>query len=126
MPNVELGYKILDLTEKYRHNLNMGAWVSGYRTDGAAARLADLQADECGTTACFAGWAVAATGHAVTPAGSVYDKNGDRVGHVPDVARELLGLDIDEAFTLFYDTTEDALPDTVARLFGPRPQDGPA
>jgi hypothetical protein len=74
-------------------------WEWGETKNGKKANLANYQ--ECGTTACIAGWTCLYAGHQLDEEG-VYDKDGKRVGFTADVAAKELELSDREADTLFY------------------------
>jgi hypothetical protein len=112
MPNAELAYKVLDHIDAHPETWKQGQWI------GEA---------ECGTVACFAGWAVLLSGQT-----SIRDDfaviNGDCVKlHISEAAEILLG--IEEVLHLGDDApdpfdallTRQELGERVADIFGPRP-----
>lgn len=115
-PNAELAYRVLDQIDAHPESWNQGTW-------------------DCGTAACFAGWAVRLSGGKVDPLGdsldpSVTEGPDEIVGLAVDVAAERLlrsdcrsaATDAEDAGDLFgaFNTRED-LGQLVARIFGPRP-----
>lgn len=115
-PNAELAYKVLDHVERHRAAFNMDTWV--YSPDDTAVKLDDLLSEKCGTTACFAGWAILLSGYEMR--GGVY-RDGELVASIFSVfAADLLGLSGDQADDLFYADDED-VKEAVADIFGPRP-----
>ncbi len=121
-PNAELAYKVLDLTAAHPDRLNMSNWATDPTGRNSPVVLATLTAaNTCGTTACFAGWAVAVSGYGASTAGDVY-----RDGHIvsEDIQAFAAGLlrisEWDAENNLFF-ADEDDLPDRVFELFGPRP-----
>lgn len=130
-PNAELAYKVLDHIDAHPEQWNQGRW---YGAD-----------PECGTTACFAGWAVALSGHDVTLGEQTEDGHqawsaidGDEDALVGVVAAEDLGITdltepcrlcdincdetnpVGKALFTSYNSRED-LGRLVAEIFGPRP-----
>jgi len=112
-PNAELAYKVLDHIDADPRAWRQSEWIGE---------------SDCGTVACFAGWAVLLSGATIHSAGEV----------VVDGPEELIGLDVPEAadrllnispkiFPLDaadpYDglLARDALGEAIARIFGPRP-----
>jgi hypothetical protein len=114
-PNAELAYKILDQIDAHPETWNQGTW-------------------DCGTAACFAGWAVRLSGGISDPDGydsNVVDGPAYLIGMtVDEAAREVLGssgwtpstVDPDEEDWLFSAGNDRAdLGRLVAEIFGPRP-----
>lgn len=117
-PNAELAYRVLDHIDAHPESWNQGTW-------------------DCGTAACFAGWAVRLSGGVADT-----DENSDTDGTViegpshlvgltiQDAAIEVLGdggwtpstVDVGEADWLFSAANDRAdLGRLVAEIFGPRP-----
>lgn len=121
-PNAELAYRVLDLITANPEALDMGQWASS-AVDPVS--LADLtEGPGCGTTACFAGWALAAAGYRVTRRGAVYDGDGKGIdNHIQSFAAGVLGLTEDQSDDLFF-TDDEYLTEAVAEIFGPRPDGG--
>lgn len=118
-PNAELAYRALD-TARAHDQLDMHSWVNNWLGAVDAVGLAELTADAtCGTTACFAGWVTALAGYKVTVGGRVFD-DVDDIGHVQNVAANLLGITMEQSEDLFFvgDADIDA---KVVEIFGPRP-----
>lgn len=114
-PNAELAYKVLDAVNAHRKSFDMSDWW-----DGPAERvtLNDLLDEKCGTTACFAGWAIALSGYDL---GGGVHLDGEHVSYsYGKFAEKLLGLDEDEAGELFFGDGSD-IDEVVAEIFGPRP-----
>ncbi|ATS92934.1 hypothetical protein SEA_SUPERPHIKIMAN_92 [Mycobacterium phage Superphikiman] len=82
---------------------------------------------ECGTVACFAGWACYLAGYDKVPGsrGIVADPESPKgCDHASFKARDLLGLTTDEAEYLFYaDNSVEDLQRMVANLVADRPVD---
>lgn len=116
-PNAELAYKTLDLINANPAHFDMERWVDAHFPVG----LSDLTAEACGTTACFAGWAVALSGYKVDGIGDVYNAEGFRVNYdIQGFAADLLGIETEEAEDLFY-VANDEIAAAVEEYFGPRP-----
>lgn len=100
MANHEMLDKTMDFIREHPEKLDMGVWV---RVDDGA--------DECGTTACFAGWTAILNG-----AEPVFDSEYvlvDGIVHTPRrVAAHILELNEREENALFFCNKED-LEDTV-------------
>lgn len=58
-------------------------------------------ASSCGTTMCFAGWALHLSGYTADQ-GFFYDQRGRLVNDVEDAAREVLGFDDEQAHMVFF------------------------
>lgn len=115
-PNAELAYKVLDHIDAHPDSWDQSSWV-------------------CGTTACFAGWAVRLSGATIDGQGGsdgeVVDGPPELVGlTVEEAAYEALGIDVETSgwtvasYTewLFHDRhTRNDLGRRVAEIFGPRP-----
>lgn len=116
-PNADLAYRVLDHIDEHPEQWDQGRWI------GKA---------ECGTVACFAGWACLLSGEVAWFYGAT-DRtdilNGGR--HVADRAEELLRFDQRAATLvdgdgnqrhLFQATnTRDDIGRIVELAFGPRP-----
>lgn len=116
-PNAELAYRVLDQIDAHPEAWDQTTW-------------------QCGTSACFAGWAVRLSGGVME---NVHGRTWDVI--VADGLGELNGMDADEAAErllgvrmpwrepeddLFaQDNTREDLGRLVAEIFGPRP-DGPS
>jgi hypothetical protein len=123
-PNAELAYRVLDAINANPAHFDMDTWVR-VPHDAPTIGLAQLTSPECGTTACFAGWAIVLSGYELTR-----DLEIVQAGRVvPEVlsrfAASLLGLNDEQADELFLAANEDFHPELVAEIFGPRPA-GPA
>jgi hypothetical protein len=124
-PNAELAYRVLDQIDAHPESWDQSTWWI---------------ARDCGTTACFAGWAVHLSGGQITKktvtgwdlistvvADGLPGLNGE---HVSYAAACLLGLGLEEEFKeeaegleLFNGhNTRDDLGRLVAEIFGPRPE----
>lgn len=111
-PNAELAYRVLDHIDAHPDSWNQGDWW-------------------CGTTGCFAGWAVTLSGCKIDPAsGQVEHGPPDLLGRsVSGAALKLLRTPpytdvFDEECEDLFDGDNDRedLGRIVADLFGPRPQ----
>lgn len=118
-------WAVYDLAVKNPDRLNMYSWAIA-----STAGLVDLDrltTDEsgpgCGTTACYAGWAVALRGFSIRVAdGQVCQRDGIATGvHTEEAAAAILGLSPAEAYHLFH-TSENELEGVITSLFGPRPE----
>lgn len=112
-PNAALAYRVLDQIDADPKSWNQGTW-------------------DCGTAACFAGWAVRLSG------GKSLDRDNDT--YVVEGPDEIVGLPVDEAAVellrhtcelpglrgdLFAGSNTRAdLGRLVAEIFGPRPDGG--
>ena len=116
-PNTELAYRVLDQIDAHPENWNQNEW-------------------QCGTAACFAGWAIRLSGG--TMSGSQYDVwvadglpelRGEQASRA---AESLLGLPVgeydncDDEHLFDPDNTREDLGRLVAEIFGPRPEPVPA
>lgn len=103
-PNAELAWRVLDQIDAHPELWNQTKWI---------------QKTDCGTTACFAGWACLLSGER-----EPFDFSVSRR------AAELLGIEYDESGETdgheLFDGTNDriALGWMVAEIFGPRPTGG--
>lgn len=124
-PNAELAYATLDLVNAHRNRFEMEWWADG---PDSTVTLAQLTTDDeaCGTTACYAGWAVALRGYAATAGGRVLDAETGAVisTDIQRFAADLLGISHDTSEYLFYVHNDD-IEDAVAEIFGPRPEPAP-
>ena len=120
-PNAELAYRALDAIDADPKAWDQGVWI---------------KRDECGTAACFAGWACLLSGD-----NPVFDEDDVTTGRVvrgqddyfiPRRAAQLLGVPIDAVFSRWnaisgpprlFDprNTREDLGRMVAEIFGPRP-----
>lgn len=109
-PNAELAYRVLDQIDAHPETWNQGIW-------------------DCGTAACFAGWAVRLSGGTSAKNDSldtiVVDGPAGIIGmEVPDAAEHLLG-DIcrngDDEDLFDGSNTREDLGRLVEEIFGPRP-----
>lgn len=112
-PNAELAYKVLDHIDADPKSWDQGLWVR--KTD-------------CGTVACFAGWAVLLSGATVEEFdGEITDGPAELIGlDVPTAADRLLGISpntLPEGSIDPYDglLRRGDLGEIVAEIFGPRP-----
>lgn len=113
-PNAELAYRVLDHIDAHPEQWNQRWWFTQL---------------ECGTAACFAGWACILSGD--QPRVTDADDEGEfstvirpdgLLDNVEDRAEALLGLDDRRSSMLFFalNSRED-LGQYVANIFGPRP-----
>jgi hypothetical protein len=115
-PNAALAYRVLDHIDAHPEQWRQNWWFT--------------QRD-CGTAACFAGWACVLSGDQprVTDADEVGEfstviRPDGALANVEDRAEALLGLDGDKAGALFYaSNTRADLDLLVIEIFGPRPVD---
>lgn len=115
-PDAELAYKTLDLIKANPDAFNMADWFDS--RDDEAIELDDLTDGGCGTTACFAGWAIALSGYKL--GGGIW-RGDEHLGYsYEQFATKLLRLDPDRANYLFY-VQDGEIADAVAEVFGPRP-----
>lgn len=82
----------------------------------------------CGTTMCFAGWALTLTGHTLEadfPSGHTY-LDGDAYAEIADLAAQELNIDDVSADRIFYATLlgddVDKLEALILDTFGGRPE----
>jgi hypothetical protein len=106
-PNAELAYRVLDHIDAHPETWDQSVW-------------------DCGTVACFAGWAVRLSG------GTSAD-DPDSPDYTPRQAARLLGFDDREEMDAITDAagetdwlfacnnTREDLGRMVAEIFGPRP-----
>ena len=128
MPNAKLAYQVLDHIDAHPEQWDQETYY---------------EVNECGTTACFAGWTVILSkvelnAHGDVLLSSLPHEVADLVGQIrstepspledpqlaeiADVARVLLGIDRDQRGSLFYaDNDREDLGTLVGELFGPRP-----
>lgn len=116
---VRRAYETLDHIERHpeKHDQNWwlatsAVWKSGF--DAARAM------NECGTTACTAGWTVLLAGETIHRGSVVYRSSG--IASVEEAATELLGLTSEERCQLFFGADDLAdVRKVVFEIFGPRP-----
>lgn len=108
-PNAELAYAVLDQIDAHPETWNQATW-------------------DCGTAACFAGWAVRLAGGKVEKGGLldpfVVEGPEDIVGlEVPEAAELVLGSDCRTDFDDLFDAahSREDLGRLVAEIFGSRP-----
>ncbi len=125
-PNAELAYRVLDQIDAHPTHFDMSSWVRfgerpSDRPDGIVT-LDDLTNPACGTTACFAGWAVALSGYAMDDSGiAVHPDPPTDEMHAEELAAQLLGLTGEEADDLF-NVADDYIHAEVRDIFGARPE----
>lgn len=113
-------YELLDFLEKNPDSHDQNFWVSpgpdvAFSEDWPITAARAL--NECGTTACAAGWTVLLAGGQMVPS---FAKLGYDTGHVPRVAGDLLGLDNGERNMLFYEAEDLAdVRDAIEAIYGP-------
>lgn len=113
-PNAELAYKVLDHIDANPNEWKQSTW-------------------QCGSAACFAGWAIRLSGGTLSERpipdvvkgpeeliGLVVDEAAYRVLGIDDVTAGDLGND-DDDWLFGEDNTRDDLGRLVAEIFGPRP-----
>lgn len=120
-PNAELAYRVLDAINAHPAHFDMDNWVR-VAPSAELVGLEQLTSPECGTTACFAGWAVALSGYQMTRNREVILANRLVSQGIAKFAADLLGLNDDQAADLFYADNEDFSGELVAEIFGPRPE----
>jgi hypothetical protein len=78
----------------------------------------DSFASACGTTMCFAGWALHLSGY-TTSQGIFYDPQGHLIREVEEAARKVLGFDDEQAHQVFFYFPENHLdsPASKEKLF---------
>lgn len=114
-------YELLDFLEKNPDSHNQNFWVSP-GPDVALSEDWPITAaralNECGTTACAAGWTVLlAGGVMISP---TFAKIGDDSGHVLRIAASLLGLDCGGRQMLFYEAEDlAAVRGVIEAIYGP-------
>ena len=120
LEQVTRAYGTLDFIEAHPDKHDQGSWVDrpDRRWLEGPANLDNALA-ECGTTACYAGWALLLAGRKIgewtTP-----DALGSAM--VPLEAARLLGLDSEEIYPLFFYAADLAeVRKAVFEIFGPRP-----
>jgi hypothetical protein len=105
-PNAALAYAVLDQIDAHPEQWDQATW-------------------DCGTSACFAGWAVRLSG-GISDASNVVDGPAELIGmHVEYAAYRVLGIGfdgIDAGEWLFDpDNGREDLARMVEEIFGPRP-----
>lgn len=93
-------------------------WIQFAPTWNGQDMTTALAFQQCGTTACAAGWAVLLAG------GRIYSGERSKLNGKSEPinvqARELLGLSVEEAHHLFYEThTLDEVCDAIVAVYGP-------
>lgn len=122
-PNAELAYRTWDAINANPASFDMATWVE-VGPDSEAVGLEELTGPACGTTACFAGWAVALSGYQVTRNREVIHANRMVSPSLQEFAAKLLGIDEYQVSELFYADNEDFNEELVVEIFGPRPAGG--
>lgn len=119
-PNAELAYRVLDRIDAHPKQWDQGTWL--------------YEKGNCGTVACFAGWASTLAGYepelghwmtfhneTTRSALAMTSPSGDRMD-VREAARIELGISGEQADYLFAGgNTREDLGEYVAEIFGPRP-----
>jgi len=114
-PNAELAWRVMDHIDAHPEQHNQGAWF--FRQP----------ASDCGTKACFAGWASLLSGDEPKWAHGYQLQTdaviaGGKTRYIEARAMELLGISGDQADALFYGAnSREDLGRLVAEIFGPRP-----
>lgn len=105
----QMAAKVLEAVEEYPETLNMHDWA----TDGLTP---DEHPATCGTTLCLAGWTAHLLGYVIEDEdGWAHHPVSERRDHVFSIAREALGLDVDQAIALF---NKSSVPQALALLRG--------
>lgn len=124
VPNAALAYAVLDQIDAHPEQHDQSDFVR-HHGDVWSIAATDMP---CGTTACFAGWAVLLSGRTLELNHIVPQVRMDHgLVDVDDAAALLLGIGTrgmydDPAHALFYAArTRDDLARQVAEIFGPRP-----
>lgn len=120
-PNAELAYRVLDHIDAEPKGWEQGMWIGK---------------SDCGTVACFAGWAVLLSGCQVDSERAFEEVVGgpaELIGKgIPQAADILLGISIDylreRDLPDPYDGlhSRESLGAAIAEIFGPRPCDADA
>lgn len=119
---VHLHQQVMKQIEAEPERWNQGSYVSTRKMNEVgleAARLLALEVvdlNECGTTACYAGWALHLLGYKVNLFNQVFNEDGERDGGVFDKAAEVLGLTTDQADEIFHYTAVQGKDVTVQQL----------
>jgi hypothetical protein len=119
---VDLHQQVMKQIEAEPERWNQGSYVSTRKMNEVgldSARLLALEVvdlNECGTTACYAGWALHLTGFKVNLFNQVFNEDGERDGGVFDKAAEVLGLDHGQADEIFHYTSVRGKEVTVRQL----------
>lgn len=131
---VTQAYAVLDFIEAHPDKHDQSRWIYSPTAEEIppgvigpdevyAGYDRDRVLNECGTTACYAGWYALLAGRVFSGYGHLL--SGGRQD-VPRFAAKGLGLTPDEAYALFYDADDLAdVRKAVFEIFGPRP-DGAA
>ena len=128
--NVPLARKVMEFIREHRNQHNQSVWSSKRDVfdvqKGRYLNSSELALDtECGTTACFAGWACVLNGD-LTYADEKVVVSGKRgeadavLESIPQRAVDVLGLTANEAARLFYADDFDELEYRVEVVFGER------
>ncbi len=122
-------YAVLDFVMANPDMHDQGLWVADDGEDDFEnGTIIDRRYVEqhCGTTACFAGWAVLLSGRAIDADNCVITGTDPLAGlYVPHAAAELLRLSEVDADDLFLFSSRADLPAAIRRIYGPRPADMP-
>lgn len=118
----ERAFELLDFLKNHPDSHDQNFFASpafGKRMSSFEPLTAARALNECGTVACAAGWAVLlAGGRIARPSLAVIPRIG-LTGEVPVLAAELLGLDDDEAYRLFFDAQDlDDVADAIWDIYG--------
>jgi hypothetical protein len=104
MANEEKIRAVVDLLERKPEKWDQTAWLDYSTADleyTDEARDIDIYTGNCGTRACVAGHTVLMAGYRIDDMEMVRDGNGDLVGSVLRVAKDILGLDLLQAERIF-------------------------
>jgi hypothetical protein len=118
-PNAELAWRTYDAINANPAHFDMDNWVQARSV--ATIDLEQLTGPGCGTTACFAGWALALSGYQLTPNREVILANRMIPKSIPELAADLLRIGEYEAGDLFYVDNEEFNAELIEQVFGPRP-----
>jgi hypothetical protein len=119
-PNAELAWNVYDAINANPAHFDMDNWARA-AANAPMIGLEQLTSPECGTTACFAGWAIVLSGYQITRDLEIVKANRVVPTTFSTLAASLLGLSDEQAEDLFYVDNEDFGPGLVAEIFGPRP-----
>lgn len=114
---VRRAYRVLDFIEAHPEKHDQSMWISNADDPSMAGYDLRRTLNECGTTACFAGWDALLAGETFTSYGLLTQ---DRRVDVYSAAA--LGLTVHEAYRLFHGAQDMAdVRKEFADIFGPRP-----
>ena len=119
MKNIPLARKVMEQIRNEPDKFDMSTWVSTANSLVPDSEIS-IENMDCGTTACFAGWACILNGDTISVNEHYRMVCGPDRARISDRAAELLGLNQREAHELFQETSNSYIDIAVEEIFGER------